>query len=178
MKILQSQNAMLSNYEVYQHLLETQQDTQKRAAELRKRAQPTNLSAIVKDVSLPPSFLVDLTRLNISQVLVYLRTAPGPLHQQYEKQWYSHEAILRLADRLRHENFGSELSKGELLSLTNLRPASNAVLWTIIDDIEERFTEDEQRRILDIIAEVLGFDEPVLDNAAAEADDRDDGIQL
>ena len=42
----------------------------------------------------------------------------------------------------------------------NLRPTNSAVLSTAIEDMEERFTEDEQNRIVDIIVEVLGRDDP------------------
>lgn len=44
--------------------------------------------------------------------------------------------------------------------ILNLRPSSIAVLSTVIEDMEERFSEDEQAVILEVIAEVLGRDEP------------------
>jgi len=74
-----------------------------------------------------------------------------------------------LLERLREENFRSDLAKGELFAILNLRPGSTAVLSTTIEDMEERFTEDEQNRIVDIIAEVLGRDE-LAEEARADDD--------
>lgn len=46
MKIIESQSAVLSNYEVYQHLID-QRDTYKK----EKRRGPSNLGTVVKEVS-------------------------------------------------------------------------------------------------------------------------------
>ena len=43
--------------------------------------------------------------------------------------------------------------------ILNLRPSSIAVLSTVIEDMEERFSDDEQAAILEVIAQVLGRDE-------------------
>jgi len=67
--------------------------------------------------------------------------------------------VLRLLERLDAANLNQDLAKGEVLMILNLRPSSNAVLNTVIEDMEERFSEDEQNAILDIIAEVLGGNE-------------------
>ena len=59
-----------------------------------------------------------------------------------------------------------------MLSILNLRPSSSALLSTAIEDMEERFTEEEQQKIVDIIAEVLGRDEhPAEGNGAGDDDD-------
>lgn len=89
------------------------------------------------------------------QVLQYLQTAPSPLQAESAKP-YNTEAFAQLLQKLREANFRSELTKGERLSLFNLRPSNSAVLSTAVEDLEERFTEDEQNRILEIIHEVLG----------------------
>jgi hypothetical protein len=47
-----------------------------------------------------------------------------------------------------------------VLSILNLRPDNSAVLSTAIEDMEERFSEEEQQKIVAIIGEVLGRDEP------------------
>jgi hypothetical protein len=49
----------------------------------------------------------------------------------------------------------------------NLRPSSIAVLSTVIEDMEDRFSDDEQAAILDVIAEVLGHDEPAPESEEA-----------
>lgn len=45
MKILETQNALLTNYEVYQHILETQ-----RRAKNQKRRLPGNLATLLTEV--------------------------------------------------------------------------------------------------------------------------------
>ncbi|KAK3683816.1 RNA polymerase Rpb4-domain-containing protein [Podospora appendiculata] len=145
MKILESQNALLSNYEVYQHLVD--QETRNKA---NKRRVPANLAKLV------------------TEVITYLREKPGPLEKQEETHAYSPESIPRLLEKIREANFQSELAKGELISILNLRPATSAQLSTAIEDLEERFTEDEQNMIVDIISEVLGRDEPAADGEGEE----------
>ena len=54
--------------------------------------------------------------------------------------------------------------------ILNLRPSSNAVLSAVIEDMEERFSEDEQNAILAIIGEVLGHDDSTRTNGDPEAD--------
>lgn len=90
------------------------------------------------------------------QVITYLREKPSPLERQEETQAYSPAAIPALLEKLRVANLPSELTKGELLSILNLRPSSTALLSTAIEDMEERFSDEEQNKIVDIIAEVLG----------------------
>ncbi len=92
-------------------------------------------------------------------MLTYLREKPSPLEKQEETQNYSSAAIPRLLEKLREANLPSELTKGELLSILNLRPSCSALLSTAIEDMEERFNEEQQNKIVDIVTEVLGRDE-------------------
>lgn len=94
------------------------------------------------------------------QVLAYLRQKPSPLEKQDETQAYNPSVIPRLFGKMREANLPSELTKGEMLSILNLRPTSVAVLSTAIEDMEERFSEEEQNKIVAIIVEVLGRDDP------------------
>lgn len=92
-------------------------------------------------------------------MVTYLSAKPSPLEKQEETQAYSAAAINRLFERIREANLPSELTKSELLSILNQRPSSTALLSTAIEDMEERFSDEDQNRIVDIIAEVLGRDE-------------------
>ncbi len=89
-------------------------------------------------------------------MVTYLGRKPSPLEKQDETRTYSPTAVPSLLEKLRAANLPSELTKGELLSILNLRPSSSALLSTAIEDMEERFSEEEQNRIVDIIGEVLG----------------------
>lgn len=40
--------------------------------------------------------------------------------------------------------------------ILNLRPASVAALNTILEDMTDRYTEDEQEQMVNIISEILG----------------------
>ncbi|KAH8899621.1 hypothetical protein GQ53DRAFT_816738 [Thozetella sp. PMI_491] len=133
MKVLEAQNALISNFEVYQRLL----DHQTRKKEERKKM-PGNLATMTREV------------------LQYLRTPPGPLRDQDTTGAYSPLSISKLMASLRAAGFQSEPTKAELLSILNIRPNNSALLSTAIEDLEERFTEDEQAKMIDIITEVLG----------------------
>lgn len=47
------------------------------------------------------------------------------------------------------------LTKSEMLMLVNLKPASEARLAAIVEDCNERFTDDERDELLRIVQEVL-----------------------
>jgi hypothetical protein len=50
-----------------------------------------------------------------------------------------------------------EFTKAEIIMIMNLRPTKPENLNTIIEEMEERFSSDEQQqKIVDLIAEVLG----------------------
>ncbi|KAF9768938.1 hypothetical protein IL306_013706 [Fusarium sp. DS 682] len=127
MKILESQSAVLTNYEVYQHVVD-QRERYKNA----KRRGPPNLETVVREL------------------LQYLRTNPGPLSQ--EPLAYTEGCISTLLERLRPYN----LAKGEVVMIINLRPASVAALNTVVEEMSERFNEEQQEAMVNIIAEVLG----------------------
>ncbi|KAH6997176.1 RNA polymerase Rpb4-domain-containing protein [Ilyonectria destructans] len=139
MKIVESQAAVLSNFEVYQHLTE-QRDRYKK----NKRRGPPNLETVVREL------------------LQYMRTHPGPLSQ--DPLPYSPGCIAKLLQRLRPYN----LAKGEVVMLLNLRPASVAALNTVVEDMAERFDEEQQEAIVTAISDVLG-------QFPASAEAQDDG---
>ncbi|KAK3315026.1 RNA polymerase II [Apodospora peruviana] len=136
MKILEKQNALLSNYEVYQHLV----DQQKRNKTQKKKV-PGNLATVT------------------DEVIAYLQTKPSPLADQGKNHVYDQTTFQRLLDRIRDAHFKTELVQAEVLMILNLRPSSIAQLAAILEDAEERLSEDEQNKLLDIIGDVLGRDE-------------------
>ncbi|KFA67108.1 hypothetical protein S40285_02969 [Stachybotrys chlorohalonatus IBT 40285] len=144
MKILESQNAVLTNYEVYQHLT----DQQNRGPENKKQRHrgPSNLETVVREL------------------LQYLRTEPGPLSQ--EPIPYNPESIPTLLERLSPY----DLSKGEVVMIINLRPASIAALNAIVEEMSDRFSDEQQEELIGIIAEVLGQFVPA---AAQNGEDMD-----
>ncbi|XXG97236.1 hypothetical protein Hte_003531 [Hypoxylon texense] len=127
MKILEAQSAVLTNVEVYTFLSD-----QEKQYEKENRKGPANLETLRKEV------------------LQYFETPPGPLSQKPLP--YDSAAIPVLFKRLRPY----QISKGEFIMMFNIRPTSIPVLNTVIEDMEERFSEEKQQEILSIITEVLG----------------------
>ncbi|POR33909.1 DNA-directed RNA polymerase III subunit RPC9 [Tolypocladium paradoxum] len=138
MRVIESQSAVLSNYEVYQHLVD-----QRQRYKPTKRRGPPNLEMVVKEL------------------LQYLQSPPSPLSQT--PVTYHAQCISQLLERLRPY----ELSKGEVIMILNLRPASVAALNTVVEDMAERFNDEQQEEMVNIVAQVLGQFEP----HAAEAGD-------
>lgn len=83
-------------------------------------------------------------------MLQYFEASPGPLSQKPLP--YDPAAIPTLFKKLRQY----QISKGEFIMMFNVRPTSIPVLNTVIEDMEERFSEEKQNEILGIITEVLG----------------------
>jgi hypothetical protein len=78
--------------------------------------------------------------------------------------------VTRFLEGLAGANLNQDLAKGEVLMILNVRPSSIAVLSTVIEDMEERFSDDEQAAILEVIVEVLGRDEPSGEEAVDSAE--------
>ncbi|CEJ79887.1 hypothetical protein VHEMI00102 [[Torrubiella] hemipterigena] len=127
MKITEAQSAVLSNYEVYQHLVD-QRDQYKKI----KRRGPPNLETVV------------------SELLQYMRSKPNPLSQK--PITYNAECVSSLVQQLRPY----DLSKGEVVMILNLRPSSVVALNTVLEDMSDRYTEEQQEEMVQIILEVLG----------------------
>ncbi|KAH6896904.1 HRDC-like protein [Thelonectria olida] len=129
MKIVESQAAVLTNFEVYQHISE-QRDRYKK----NKRRGPP----------------------------IWRRS-----FESQEPVSYTEGCITKLLERLRPYH----LAKGEVVMILNLRPASVAALNTVIEEMSERFNEEQQEDMVTIISEVLGQFPPPADapDEAAEA---------
>lgn len=54
--------------------------------------------------------------------------------------------------------------------MLNLRPASVAALNTVIEEMSERFTEEQQEEMVAVISDVLGQFPPPAAEAPEEAD--------
>ncbi|KUI58647.1 DNA-directed RNA polymerase III subunit rpc9 [Cytospora mali] len=130
MKILESQNAVLTNFEVYQHLLSEQAKYQKNYE--RKKQTPKNLQTVIREI------------------IEHFRTSPDPLSQR--PITYDSSTIGRLVERLRDY----DLTKGEVIMILNVRPENIAILNCLVEDAESRFNEDQQNEMIAIIEEVLG----------------------
>lgn len=71
-----------------------------------------------------------------------------------------------LVERLRPYS----LSKAEVVMLFNLRPQSVANLNTSVEELEERFTLEQQEAIIEIVVDVLGRFGAADGESAAEGD--------
>jgi hypothetical protein len=144
MKVLEAQSGILTNYEVFKHAVE-QRDRYK----LKKRRGPPNLETVIKEL------------------LDYLQTKPSPLGQSPPP--YTPECVPQLLERLRPY----DLSKGEVVMILNLRPASIPELNTFVEDMAERFTPQQQKEIVTVVGEVLGYPDPPADQGGDDAADGD-----
>ncbi|KAL6715284.1 hypothetical protein ACLMJK_007549 [Lecanora helva] len=133
MKILESQSAVLTNYEVLAHLAST-------AAKPRTAPQThQNVSTLLKELTdylSPPS------------------TSRSPV-PPYASSSYSPASLRTLIKRL--EPY--KLTKAETLAIINLRPKDPSLLDCVVEECDERFDEGKQEEILAIVGEVLGRDE-------------------
>ncbi|XTI94521.1 HRDC-like protein [Cenococcum geophilum] len=151
MKILESQSAVLTNYEVLTHLLELDAEYSGADGEGRARKKPDNLKIIMKDPYPDPTIGVAgcLTR---PQTLTYLRRPNAPLTDPYNASALTSSSSLfaRLAPKYR-------ITKAEYVMLFNLRPKNLAELEVIIEEASTRFGEEELMEILETVADVLGY---------------------
>ncbi|KAI8634446.1 HRDC-like protein [Xylariaceae sp. FL1651] len=134
MRILEAQNAVLTNVEVYTFLSD-----QAKQYQAQKRRGPGNLEMLR------------------GEMLKYFETFPGPLSQKPLP--YDVSSIPALLTKLRPYT----ITKGECIMIVNLRPTTIAALNAVLEDMEGRFSEEQHQEILDIIIEVLGEFPPPLE---------------
>lgn len=83
----------------------------------------------------------------------YMTAQPSPLAKPTS---YDPTIIGKLLKALQRY----DLAKAELLMILNLRPQSEAVLHSILEEFDDRFNEDTRAEILQTIQDVLGKDDP------------------
>ncbi|RDW64911.1 hypothetical protein BP6252_10562 [Coleophoma cylindrospora] len=167
MKILEAQSAILTNFEVYQHLKSQNEkhaalkkSTEKRLRKendaKRKRtgksgqmtsSETFDLRNAIKDVTRRPGNLETVVR----EIIEYLEEAPSPLASKPLP--YDENTIRKLMERLR----SYDLTKAELLMLMNIRPTNLEGLNVIIQELDLRFPEEEtQYELVGAVVEILG----------------------
>ncbi|KAI1164752.1 HRDC-like protein [Nemania serpens] len=147
MRILEAQNAVLTNVEVHTFL-----SNQAKEYQSQKRRGPNSLETLR------------------GEMLQYFETFPGPLSQKPLP--YDVNSIPVLLKRLRPY----KISKGECIMIVNLRPTTIPALNAVLEDMEGRFSEQQQEAIIQIVTEVLGeFPPPPEDGEEDAMDTVEDG---
>ncbi|MCJ1364351.1 hypothetical protein MMC16_003461 [Acarospora aff. strigata] len=135
MKILETQSATLTNYEVLKHLetihSTTPEDSNSNNATTMKSG---NLETVVKE---------------LTDYLLLTPRSPLSLSQQNP---YTSSTIPTLLSALKPY----DLTKAELLMILNLRPDNPGVLDCIVEELDQRFSEEEVGAILGVVGDVLG----------------------
>ncbi|KAM0795296.1 RNA polymerase II, partial [Usnea florida] len=126
MKILESQSAVLSNYEVLAHL------TANRAKPRTVPQKHTNVETVLKE-------LTD-----------YL--SPPPHSRSRIPPPYSAAALAALVAALSPYR----LTKSEVLMIANLRPDNLGLLDCVVEECDERFSIESQEKIVRVVGDVLG----------------------
>ncbi|TVY54055.1 DNA-directed RNA polymerase III subunit rpc9 [Lachnellula suecica] len=145
MKIIEAQSATLTNYEVFKHL-QDQGDRYEAIKQFEIKDKKSKGEKPEQNVIKRPGNLWTLRK----ELMDYFKEPPSPL--AYDKLPYNDDTITNLLKELR----SWEITKGEVIMMLNLRPTKLENLNTIIQEMEERFTEEEQNAILAAIVKVLG----------------------
>jgi len=145
MEIVDADSVVLSNFEVLSYLREEKNERSQKQNKNKDRLLTLILEAIKHIENTPTSLQEEVHVKNFVETLQNLCTE---------------ENIL--------------LSKNEFIQLLNLRPKSAVEIQLIIDNSEERLTEDQVDKILDIVSTLPG-DEEALEDAEQEVGDEEDG---
>lgn len=130
MKIIKARDGMLTNAEVLWRVNEIKQ--QQLTSELG--ASPDNLEIV------------------ISELQVHLQQRPAG----NDKSPQSAENISQFMTALRSS--GIFLEKAEVLQIINSAPSSLPVLYTLVEECEERFTDQQSEHLLELCSQYLGYE--------------------
>ncbi|KAG8898239.1 hypothetical protein FRB99_007578 [Tulasnella sp. 403] len=151
--VVSARAVLLSNFEVFK-LLQEQRAKQK--AEFLEEVGLDNDNAQGSSNSLsrkgpgPPENLVKIQ----DETLAYLAMAPHPISRQNEI------ALKQLMRDLRP----IELTKAEKLMVANLAPTTNVELYTIVEELEDRFP-DRIEEIVDMVSNSLSAEPMAVDGS-------------
>ncbi|KAI9811770.1 MAG: hypothetical protein M1827_005315 [Pycnora praestabilis] len=154
MKILETQSATLTNYEVLTHL-----------QSMRERYSKPSINSS-KFNGAHASTKSDNLETVIKELIEYLQPPPSPLHSTQDPSQsptYTPATIPDLLTALKPY----DLTKAELLMILNLRPDGVGVLDCVVEEMEIRLDEGKQEEILRIVGDVLGR-EKVVDGEGEE----------
>lgn len=148
MKILESQSAVLSNYEVLAHL------TANRAKPRTAPQKHSNVKTVLKEVPSPSPSAMNTTLTRSPQLTDYLSPPPASRSRipRYQTPPYSDAALRALVTGLQPY----KLTKSEVLMIVNLRPENLGLLDCVVEECDERFSSEQQDEIVKIIGDVLG----------------------
>ncbi|KAI9674101.1 MAG: hypothetical protein M1817_001919 [Caeruleum heppii] len=141
MKILETQSAHLTNYEVLTHL----ESMRARYATQAVPPPPPTDSGVPSN----PMKSGNLETV-MKELTDYLQAPPSPLAPPSP---YTPSATIRT---LLTNLAPYALTKAELLMILNLRPTSIEVLDTVVEEMEARFADEQVEGILRVVGEVLG----------------------
>ena len=150
MKILESQSAVLSNYEVYAHL------TANRAKPRTAPQKHSNVHTVLKEVPFSITFFHEKIYLHPIPLQLTDYLSPPPTSRsripRYQNPPYSDVALRALVTTLQPYH----LTKSEVLMIVNLKPENLGLLDCVVEECDERFSIEQQDEIVKIIGDVLG----------------------
>lgn len=105
-----------------------------------------------------PNYDIDEVVAKLNQAI--LNRLHEPILQKYQDKVRAQEMTVKEAEKkFEEEGEPKVLSEMELMQLHNLAPTGMETLQLMIEQWEERFTEDEMEEILEAVVEVLRPDE-------------------
>ncbi|KAG8860824.1 hypothetical protein FRB96_003557 [Tulasnella sp. 330] len=178
MEIVKARSALLSNYEVYKLLMEQRRqhgengnaDTNRKGKGKAHDFDEPDGAIATNSNSTTGTVPPNLAKIQ-DETIEYLKIAPHATLRQNEP------SIARLLEELRpignRDEGGAGLTKAEKLMVVNLAPTTDVELYTIVEELEDRFPS-EMQTILDLVSNSL-LPEPMLDveatNGLVEGDD-------
>ncbi|KAG9018072.1 hypothetical protein FRB90_012368 [Tulasnella sp. 427] len=133
MEIVSTHSALLSNFEVYKFLQEQKKiDSEDAAADATSVSETPAKGAATPPPGVKPRKQYDVGQNLVQvrdQVLTYLSKEPSPTLRQDE------EPMRALLKELRQW----DLTKGEKLQIVNLAPDTAVMLYSIVEEMEDRF---------------------------------------
>ncbi|KAI9728904.1 MAG: hypothetical protein M1834_007162 [Cirrosporium novae-zelandiae] len=176
MKILDPQSATLTNAEVLLHLTQTRHRNAQRTTALNTRRRQQSQSQSHPPKPAPtlrhPDFetVVHELRQYLVGMFEFLRPLDEYAHpndgeeEEAEEQKEDRELedeeqkLLSFIPLLLSKLEPYALTKAETLMLLNLRPGSEAVLYPIVEEIEQRFSEVQIGEVVGVVKGVMGGD--------------------
>jgi len=163
MEIINARAVTLSNFEVMRFLREQKDSIKPPKGKREKGSKHQKVNKSLLTVTL--------------ETLAFLENSPAGVQEEHHLKEFAAQ-LSELCRQSKNDNGQNlQLSKDEVIQLINNRPTSAVEIQLLLENSEERFSEEQVEKLLQIVEECLPAPLEEVDEAESNNDDADESME-
>jgi len=163
MEIINARAVTLSNFEVMRFLREQKDSIKPPKGKKEKGSKHQKVNKSLLTVTL--------------ETLAFLENSPAGVQEEHHLKEFAAQ-LSELCRQSKNDNGQNlQLSKDEVIQLINNRPTSAVEIQLLLENSEERFSEEQVEKLIQIVEECLPAPLEEVDEAESNNDDADESME-